>query len=434
MQRHQPPSRKFIFLAAASFVLGGISQAQMGHVLNGVGPVNQSMAGAATAMPIDASGAVQWNPGAISGLEHNEFAFGFELLKPEAQVTSTVPSMGGPVTDSSKSDAGESGIPSFGMVYHLEDSKWTLGLGAFGISGFGVDYAASNSNPILMAPPNGFGSVYSQFQMLQIAPTFSYQVNDNWSVGFAPTINQGQLAVNPGCFAAPDDANGDMVATYPDARSAAKSWGFGGQLGVYYQGDSGWNFGGSYKSKQIFEDYRYNSTDEVGNPRSIELDLDFPSIASLGVGYEGLEKWKFAGDLRYIDYEGTDGFDEASFRPDYSVNGFGWDSILVLALGVQYELNDAWKLRAGYSFNENPIPDANSTFNLPAPAVIQQHIAIGASYCFRENSCIDIGYRHGFENSISGPIAHPTMGEIPQSNVENSLSTDSLLLGFRVSF
>jgi len=396
--------------------------------------VNQSMAGAGTALPLDASGALQWNPAAISGLDHNEFAFGFELLIPSASVSSTAPSPGGPISGSSSSDAGPSAIPSFGMVFHIPDSDWTLGLGAFGVSGFGVDYGASTTNPILMPPPNGFGSVYSQFQMMQIVPTVSYQMTDEWSFGFAPTINQGQLAVNPGCFAAPDDANGDGSPTYPDARSAAKSWGFGAQAGVYYAGKSGWNFGASYKSRQYFDDYTYNSTDELGNPREISLDLDFPSIASVGVGYEGMEHWKFAGDVRYMDYASTSGFDPASFNDDFSVNGFGWDSIMVLAFGAEYELSSKWKLRGGYSFNENPIPDANSTFNIPAPAVIQHHAAVGASYHFHSNSSLDLAYRHGFENSVSGPIAHPTMGEIPGSSVENSLSTDSLLLGFRMSF
>ncbi|MCB9914000.1 MAG: outer membrane protein transport protein [Planctomycetes bacterium] len=412
--------------------MSGSSWAQMGHVLNGVGPVNQGMAGASTALPIDPSGALQWNPAAITGLERNTFEFGFELLMPDTRVRSSVGN--GAVEGSTPSDAGDSGIPSFGMVVHLPDSKWSVGMGAFGISGFGVDYEASGSNPILMPPPNGFGTVYSQFQMLQLSPTIAYRFDDHWSFGFAPTINQAQLAVTPGCFAPPDDANNDGNPSYPDARSAAKAWGYGAQVGLYYQGDKGWNFGLSYKSNQQFEDFRYNSTDELGNRRAISLDMDFPAIASVGVGYEGLERWKFAADARYIDYGNTDGFDPATFNPDFSVAGFGWDSILVLALGAQYELTDRWHLRGGYSYNENPIPDANSTFNVAAPAVIQHHLAFGASFCFHEDSCIDLAYRHGFENSISGQMGHPTMGPVPGSEVENTLSTDSLLLGFRVSF
>ena len=40
--------------------------AQAGHIMQGVGAVNMSMGGAATAQPLDISGALQWNPAAIS--------------------------------------------------------------------------------------------------------------------------------------------------------------------------------------------------------------------------------------------------------------------------------------------------------------------------------------------------------------------------------
>jgi len=203
---------------------------------------------------------------------------------------------------------------------------------------------------------------------------------------------------------------------------------------VLYQGDSGWNFGASYKSQQDFENFQFNSVDESGLPRTLELDLDFPSIASLGAAYMGFEKWVLAADLRYIDYQSTDGFQEAKFNPDASVNGFGWDSIFVLALGAQYEIDDKWTARAGYAFNQNPIADEDSTFNLPAPAILEHHASLGVSYCFDEAWCLDIAYRHGFENSIEGPIGHPAMGTVPGSSVKNTMSTDSLIVGFRVGF
>ena len=426
------PSRT-VACVASFCLLAGAAAAQTGHVLNGIGPVNQSMAGASTAAPVDAAGALMWNPASISALERSEFEFGFELLVPTARVRSSV-TMPGPMSGSTSSDAGASPIPSFSFVYDIPDSPWTVGMGAVGIGGFGVDYPASTSNPIFLAPPNGFGSVYSQFQMLQMSPTISYQVNDRWSVGFAPTIDWAQLAVDPACFSPPDDANGDMNPTYPSAAHADSAWGFGAQLGVLYRGPSGWNLGASYKSTQSFETFKFNSSDEVGNPRSLSLDLDFPAIASFGVGYTGFEDWVLDLDLRYIDYGNTDGFQESGFEPDASVAGFGWDSILVAAFGAQYRLDDHWTLRGGYAWNENPISDAQSTFNLPAPAVVQQHLALGFSYCIDEHWCFDFGYRHGFQNSIEGPIAHPTFGTVPGSSVENSLSTDSVMFGLRVAF
>jgi long-chain fatty acid transport protein len=418
-------------------LISDIAPAQTGHVLNGEGPVNQSMAGVATATPLDASGALLWNSAAITALPGNSIQFGMEMLKPSIDLSSSMPTPGGLMTDTTSSDSSVSPIPSFSMVYHLPDSDWTVGMNAVGVSGFGVNYPASNTNPLLMAPPNGFGSVYSNFTMLQLSPTVAYKMDKNWSFGFAPNIDQASLAINPGCFAAPNDpdgifGNGDEI--YPSGLNTATAWGFGGQVGVFYQGDGDWDFGASYKSKQAFNDFEFNSTDATGAFRQLELDMDFPAIASIGLAYRGFDDFIIGLDARYIDYKNTAGFDPAGFDTDGSVTGFGWDSIMVVAVGAQYQIDDCLSVRAGYAFNENPIVDDNSTFNVPAPAIIQQHASIGMSYCVGHDWFFDIGYQHGFENDIEGEMGHPMMGFIPGSSVNNTMSTDSLIIGFRVLF
>jgi|FLOH01.1.fsa_nt_gi long-chain fatty acid transport protein len=423
-------------LICAGFISGSLA-AQTGHVLNGEGPVNQSMAGVATATPLDASGALLWNSATITALKGNSIQFGMEMLKPSIDLSSAMPTAGGLMSDTTSSDSAVSPIPSFSLVYHIPDSDLTFGMNAVGVSGFGVNYPASSTNPLLMAPPNGFGSVYSNFQMLQLSPTIAYKVNKNWSVGFAPNIDQASLAINPGCFAAPNDpdgtfGNGDEV--YPSGLNAATSWGFGAQAGVFYQGTGDWDFGASYKSQQVFNDFEFNSTDAAGAFRQLKLDMDFPAIASIGLSYRGVDKMVIGLDARYIDYKNTDGFDPAGFGSDGSVTGFGWDSIIVVALGAQYEVDECLSVRAGYAFNENPISDENSTFNVPAPAIIQQHASVGMSYCVGNDWFFDIAYQHGFENSIEGEMGHPLMGFIPGSSVENTMSTDSLIIGFRVLF
>jgi long-chain fatty acid transport protein len=88
---------RLLFLAAVGvFVLAALldaspAWAQAGVVLTGVGPVNRSMAGASTAAPIDATGALYWNPASISGLPQSEIAFGLELLYPHTNLSSSVP-------------------------------------------------------------------------------------------------------------------------------------------------------------------------------------------------------------------------------------------------------------------------------------------------------------------------------------------------------
>lgn len=427
-----PVSRACTFTAASFALLAGAAVAQSGHSLNGVGTVNQGMAGVATGLPIDPSGAIHWNPAAICCVDSGQLQFSMEMFEPTLSITSSITSPG-PMSGTTDSDLGLSAIPSFAFVHEIEGTDWIFGLGAFGVAGFGVDFPADPTNPIFMPAPNGFGQVSSEFQMLQLTPTFSRRLDEHWSIGFAPTINQARLRVQPGSFASPDDANGDGTFSYPSALAGDDSWGFGGQIGAFYKGDEGWNFGASYKTTQNFQAFKFNSVDELGMPRELVFDMDFPAIASIGVGYTGLDRWKLGADLRYIDYANTNGFDESGFDATGAVKGFGWDSITILAVAAQYEASKNLTLRGGFSFNTDPIDELAAGFNLPAPAIIASHLGLGATYNFNDHMLLDLAYTHGFENSVSGPIQTP-MGPVPGSDVEANMSTDSIVIGVRMAF
>ncbi|MCJ7757222.1 MAG: outer membrane protein transport protein, partial [Gillisia sp.] len=56
--------KNLLRLALVLFTTSVFSQA--GHIMQSAGSVNMSMGGAATAQPLDISGALHWNPAAIS--------------------------------------------------------------------------------------------------------------------------------------------------------------------------------------------------------------------------------------------------------------------------------------------------------------------------------------------------------------------------------
>ena len=165
-------------------------------MLTGVGPVNRSMGGASAAAPLDATGALYWNPATLSGLPHSEIDFGLELLYTSSVLSSEVapnafgPGLPGrPLADSTRGDPGVFPLPSFGFSYHPDDSPLTFGVGVFGVGGFGSNYPASLTNPILTPqPPNGFGlgATSSQLLILQVAPAVAYQITDHLSVAIGP--------------------------------------------------------------------------------------------------------------------------------------------------------------------------------------------------------------------------------------------------------
>src|SRR5215471_19728284 len=75
-------------VAAAALALP--ARAEIGFLLTGVGPVNRSMGGASVAAPLDATGALYWNPASISGLGRNELEAGLELDLPQETLSSSV--------------------------------------------------------------------------------------------------------------------------------------------------------------------------------------------------------------------------------------------------------------------------------------------------------------------------------------------------------
>ena len=426
-------------LAALIFGLSAMpAAAQYGPLLSGTGPINRSMGGAATGAPLSASGALFWNPASLSGLDRSELDVGAELLIPHTNLSSSLPAnsfgLGIPAVDlagSTNNDNAVFALPTIALSYRPEESPFTYGLGIFAVAGFGLNYPGSAlpGNPILSSqPPFGFGlgPIFSQYQVLQIAPALVYEVNEQLSVSISPLVDLGMVQLDPAVYANPN-ANG----TYPSGTHSSTAWGAGYSLGAFYKAGN-WNHGVSYKSKQWFQSYNFNA-DFAGVPRTFQLGLDLPSITSVGTSYKGFDRWLLAADLRYIDFSNTGGFGDSGFSPTGALNGVGMDSIFVVALGTQYQLTDALSLRTGYSWNQNPISNSQSSANAATPLIIQNMISFGASYQLSDSFLVSLAYMHGFENSISGPFVTP-FGSVPGSSVTSTTSVDSLLLGATVKF
>ena len=178
-----------------SFTLFG----QTGHILQGVGAKNMSMGGAATAQPIDISGSLQWNPASISTFNGQILKLDLGLFFSSPKLYSIVPefnNLGQPTGNffsGSTDDArGTSILPSIAYVWGKEDSKHTFGASAFGVSGFGVTFPESMTNPINMPQSmGGFGRIESDYILLQIGLSYAYEITDK-SVSYThltlPTI------------------------------------------------------------------------------------------------------------------------------------------------------------------------------------------------------------------------------------------------------
>ncbi len=384
-----------------------------GLVMPGAGPANRAMAGASTAAPLDAAGAGYWNPAAISGLPGNEVYFGAELIYADTRVdVEPLPPAGRLF-----SQTGVAAAPTIAMVYHQEDSPITTGLGVYALVGGAVNFPSRQAGPPLSPVTNQYASA----SCLQIAPMISVQLTDRLAVGAGPTIDIMMLSLDPAFFA----PNGD--GSFPSATHGRPFWGGGFQAGLYYELNPCWSFGLSYKSTQWFETFRWNALDENDVPRDISLDLTLPWIVSWGAAYHGFQRTTLALDIRYLEYSNAKTFGQPVIE-----GGTGWESIFAVALGIERQLGQRCKLRAGYLFNENPIPAPLTLFNTELPAINQHQISLGFSMQMTSAISMDFAWIHGLDNSIRGPIP---ASEIPGGqSIVLEQSLDSWALGMGVNF
>lgn len=162
--------------------------------------------------------------------------------------------------------------------------------------------------------------------LVQMTPTAAYRVTDQLVVGVGPTINVGVTSFAPVCFAAPDDANGDGIGTFPTGSRARPFWGGGVRAGLVYSVTDDLDVGFGYTSPQWFETWKVYARDDLGRPRTRTATL--PAIDSWGVAYLATEKLLLATDLRYFDDKSTDLFGTPVVDGDLGLRG-----VLAAAVG-----------------------------------------------------------------------------------------------------
>jgi len=424
------------------FLLFSVSVlSQAGHIMQGVGAVNMSMGGASTAQPLDISGALHWNPASISVFDDKIIKLDVGLFFSSPELFSTVPefdAMGQPTgnffSGNTEDDRGVSPMPALAMVWGKEGSKHTFGASAFGISGFGVTFPESMTNPINMPQPNGFGHIESDYILLQIGATWAYELSDKFSIGVEPTFNYSTLELAPNPTANPNGSG------YPTADKATAT-GFGAQFGLFFDSGSGFKAGASYKTTQKFSEFEFDNTYLDNSTAKNNFQMDYPAILSFGLGYSN-NAIDLALDYRMVDYENTDGFSETGWTPTASVAGFGWENISILSAGIQYKGVDKLPLRLGYTYSSNPIPEDVAFFNIPATAIIKNAFQLGFSYEANDNWKLDAVYHYGSSgDATKGQVLNPMfigagnpLGAIPGSEVSYDMTTSMIQFGVSYTF
>jgi long-chain fatty acid transport protein len=395
-------------LAAALLLSAAPAAATNGMRMIGFGPVQNSMGGASVGAPLDAATIVT-NPAGMSALGMRVDAAA-TYFKPTVKYTAQdmMDAAAGPEQES---DRAASIIPTLGFVYPL-DGKLSLGVGAFGISGMGVDYGGTDMLG---------SSTMTSYMNLRIAPAASYKVTDCFSVGVALNLMYATMEW---------DVMGNPPFNNP-AREDGSAFGYGATLGVSYTPIKELTIGLAYETKSFFGDFEFDLTG-IGTEK---LDFDQPQVATLGASYAPIEGLLVAADVEWINWSATNGKDQPEFTEKTVATSpwnMNWSDQVVVKVGAQYAATKELKIRAGYNYGKMPLDEKRTFENVAFPAVSEHHVTLGAGYDVGALT-VNVGAVYSPEAKISYTNSAPGPTN-PLITYETSMSQIAVDLGVAYRF
>ena len=400
-------------LVAAAFA-PGLASATDGYFSHGYGMKAKGRGGASTAMTTDTFGGAV-NP-ATMAFVGDRVDVGADWFRPNRSA-SRVGSAGGTGFLDASADGNETSdflIPEFGYN-KMVNPNMSLGVSVYGNGGMNTDYPAGVI-PAGRCGPNpanllcGSGNLGLDFSQLIIAPTLAYKVAPQHSVGVSPLIGYQR-------FKAYGLDGFKAISLYPNNltnNGYDDAWGWGVRIGYYGELSPTVSVGAAYASKvnmSKFEKYKGLFAEAGG--------MDIPENYNLGIAFKPSSQCTFAADWQHISYNSISAVGNPSnvlgcpsvaslcLGGDSSSIGFGWQDVDAIKLGVEYQMNSQWLLRAGYNHSDNPVQSRDVTFNILAPGVVQDHMTLGFTYTMAGGSELTMAYMHAFEKSVSGPANNP---------------------------
>jgi long-chain fatty acid transport protein len=420
-----PSTKRLLVISLAAFLFTPVAAySTNGYMSHGYGIASKGMAGAGMALPQDSLSMFS-NPAGLTRLGKRLDAE-LEFFSPDRQYKANAdfappPSPSVP-PGRYKSDNDLFLIPGFGVNLPLDD-KSTIGIALAGQGGMNTEYDTATFTNFAApsgSPQNPTGEFTAteptgvDLAQMALGITYARELPPFEGLG----ITRQSIGITPIVAVQRFKATGlqpfRALSVSPDnVTNNGYDYSYGGGARI------GWlasllhdqlNIGVSYQSKLWMSDFsKYKGLFASGG------SFDIPATVNAGLAFMLTPKLTVAADFRRIFYSDIDAlsnpndisFDQIAANPNTRLGGdkglgFGWQDINVYSIGMQYQLNEKWTLRAGYSKGDVPWKNVNTLFNILAPATIETHASLGGSYRLNRKSSINFAYTHAFTNTVQG--------------------------------
>ncbi|MFO7593917.1 MAG: outer membrane protein transport protein [Pseudomonadota bacterium] len=383
----------------SGFGISGKSASNLGNAFSGT-----------TVLAEDASVAYT-NPAAMQDIDGQEFSFLMNYIGSDVTFTDDGSSTSG--DDRSNVDDPHY-VPNFYAVTPLNDET-RFGFGIYAPFGLGLDYEDDWKGRYITTGSN--------LKIINFSPNVSYDVDEKLNLGFgvdfqyldaelANAVDFGTICydyeaygVIPGgaCAAsglAPQQNDGSQTLT-------GSNWAIGYSLGLTYDISDATRFGMAFHSatrhdisgKSDFEG-QPDLLASVFSDTDADLTLVLPETLSLGLGHKVSPRLQLMADATWTRWSR---YDELVVTFDNNVptsrTEQNWKDVWRLSVGGNYRINDKWLMRAGFSHDPTPVPDAEHR-SPRTPDETRNWISLGSNARVSKNMTVDVAVSYAKADSI----------------------------------
>jgi len=276
--------KKWIYTLLITLTSVALVEATEGINLIGIGPVQQGTAGAGVASAKNSTWLIL-NPAGLTDVERGVDA-SFQYFAPVRTIDSTMSGGAGKQTDNSAFF-----IPSLSASFgccNSDDGYW--GIGLYGTSGMGVNYAKGRVGDLSTMTPMGPTATQSQVDTLtelsvaKMTITYAKKFDNGLSIGGGPIFVLSRLRT--------DMLNSSFI---PQSGEWDTAIGAGFIIGANKQLTDKLTLGGSYMSEQFMTEFKeYNNL--------LDGPMNLPQQLTVGLAYTVRTNVEVVLDYRWIGW------------------------------------------------------------------------------------------------------------------------------------
>lgn len=273
-------------------------------------------------------------------------------------------------------------VPNLFAQYAINDD-FRFGLGVYAPFGLATEY-----------DDDWFGSdlaVDSELEVIDIAPSLAWRINDQWSVGASLIARYGKLKMT----------NTSGGTGYSDFD--IDGWGYYGRFGVMYEADENTRLGIVYQTKSTEVEHTLKGDHAMTGMPAPFTPLNGKWIGGTVTrlpehwqvtGYRKIGDFGYSATVRRTHWQNFNEFTLTSTSLlGHHTSYYKWKNTWTAALGIDWYYNDTWTWRAGVAYDESPVPNAAAR-TVRIPDNDRYWLSAGFTYKINENVKMDVGYAH----------------------------------------